>query len=1139
MSAQLDYQTIVQFLTESELAYLAKNRKAFEKGIDLARKIKQEDIHYDKEKSLIFAYVSEGKNHFLISISFELPPYMPQDFFGNVEIKNIDILAMCTCSFEDVIFDEEGLDIEDFVQAEDFCRHTIAVLKAFADGKYVLDSFENIQEKMNQILKEIISKNSYSQTSMFSHLYEYISGNMEENIIQYTLNNFKKETPNVFLEKYFGSSEKDIVSLKLKIKASNINRDYVISDIPEFLRAYEQKLPVEFGKYFVFNPSYHFFSEKDKKLLELLAKYIEITNPGEEKSTLFIPAKIANEIIEIFDNEEIFIAIDSFLANYYLSDKVKINLSAQVKPKIAFKFEDNQIRLYTDLIDIKNRKLVYSDGSFFISNGILYKLTPEQRIISTIIKKVEETNRTIDKNFTKIHIKFIPFTLENFLDFINKYYLYLKQHFELEIDPALKKFILEDHVIKPKLYLEIENERFVAKIGGMDEMLDTASKTKKVPLFDYLGLFQLQSILFAHGFYEIESDEEFEYECVDPDMFMEFLSEGILQVQKIADVYYSEDFKKLKIKKDIKIIPCFKHSGYSVDFWFESDELDSTELKNILDAIKKKKKYYKLKDGSILIFENPKIRKLSSFIESASDIGQVIKEKARLSLPEAVAITKLLDESGIQTKGIESVKSIIEKIENIKEIDIQIPLELQDVLREYQKIGIKWLSSLYENGLGGILADDMGLGKTVQVLGFILANRQKINKPVLIIVPTSLIYNWKQEIDKFAPGLKALIIDSTPAKRKKAIEKIPEYDIVITSYALFRKDVELYRDIYFSVCILDEAQYIKNPSSQIKLAVKEISADSKFALTGTPIENNLMELWSIFDFILPGYFGSADKFIDRFMTPIYNGNNIALEKLKKLIKPFVLRRVKQDVLNELPELIETTVQVAMNPEQEKIYKQFLASAKEEIEKEIDSVGFEKSQIKILSLLTRLRQICCHPKLVFEDYKGGSGKLEALKELLQDSIESGHRVIIYSQWTSMLSIIQKVLDKEKIEYFYLDGATKAEDRVEMVNRFNSGERKVFLLSLKAGGFGLNITGADVVIHFDAWWNPAVESQATARAHRLGQKNVVQSFKIIAKNSIEEKILQLQQKKKDLFDSLIEANQAFATKLTKEEIMEILG
>lgn len=1138
MSIELNYQTIVQFLTDSQLAQLAKNRKAFEKGISLARKIEKEDIQYDQEENAIFGKVEDGKNEYWVFVDFDLPSYMTQDFFGNIKIENIIISAACTCSLENIDLEsEEDIDIEDLVLFDDFCRHIIAVLKSFADGKYILNSLNKMQETLLQMLEQKLNEAIEKERKQNSRIYQFFASNFEENYIKFSLDNLSIKSPNIFLEKYFGYSTNDLVTLKLKVKTLDLKRDYVVSNIPEFLKAYEQKQPFQFGKNFVYNPTYHFFGEKDKKFLNALLKYLNFLDLETEKNTIYLPVKIANEIIEILDNEEIFISFDYFVANYYDAQKVKVDLCTKVKPKILFKLEDNQVRLYSDLIATANKKFLYSDGSYFVSGDTLYKLSPEQKIFSSIIKKMAEANRVF--NFFKVeYVNFFTLNKEDFCEFMNKYYLFLNEHFELEIDPDLKKLILEDYIIKPKLYLEFENERFVARISGMNEIFDIVSKTKKVPLFDYFGLFEIQSILFAYGFNEIESDQEFCYECVDPDLFMEFLAEGIPQIQDITDVYYSEDFKKLKIKKDVKIIPCLKYSKHLIDFWLESDDLDSSELKNILDAIKKKKKYYKLKDGSILILESPNIKRFVSFIESASDIGQVIKEKAELSLQEAVAVTKLLEESGIQANGVESIKNIVEKIENIREIDIEIPVELQGVLRDYQKLGIKWLSSLFENELGGILADDMGLGKTLQVLGFILANKQKIKKPVLAIVPTSLIYNWKQEIEKFAPGLKTLIIDSTPAKRKKAIEKIPEYDIVITSYALLRKDIEFYKDIDFSVCILDEAQYIKNPHSQIKLAVKEICADAKFALTGTPIENNLIELWSIFDFILPGYLGGAEKFVERFAMPIYSGNNNALEKLKKLIKPFVLRRVKQDVLNELPELIETNIQVAMSPEQEKIYKQFLVSAKKEIEKEIDSAGFEKSQIKIFSLLTRLRQICCHPKLVFEDYKGSSGKMEALKEILQDCLESGHRVIIYSQWTSMLSIIKKMLDKEKILYFYLDGATKAEDRVEMVNRFNSGEKNVFLLSLKAGGFGLNITGADVVIHFDAWWNPAVENQATARSHRLGQKNVVQSFKIIAKNSIEEKILALQQKKKDLFDSLIEASQSFIGKLTKEEIMELL-
>ena len=458
--------------------------------------------------------------------------------------------------------------------------------------------------------------------------------------------------------------------------------------------------------------------------------------------------------------------------------------------------------------------------------------------------------------------------------------------------------------------------------------------------------------------------------------------------------------------------------------------------------------------------------------------------------------------------------------------------------RGYQKLGVQWLSHLFENGLGGILADDMGLGKTLQTLSFIATNKEKIKNPVLIVVPTSLVYNWKQEIDLFTPQLKVAIIDGAPSKRKNLIKNLHKYDVVITSYTLLKKDIDFYKELEFSICIADEAQNIKNPYSQNAEALKSLNAKTRFALTGTPIENSLSELWSIFDFVLPGFLGSYNSFKEKFEKPISSGNQATLQKLRKIISPFILRRIKTEVLNELPEKIESFVYAEMTSEQKKIYSAYLKNAKMEIENEIKRNGFEKSQIKILSILTRLRQICCHPAIFLEDYHKGSGKLELLQELISDALEANHRIIVYSQWVEMLQIIRKMLNDLNYEYFYLDGSTKSDERIDMVNKFNSGERSIFLISLKAGGFGLNITGADIVIHYDPWWNPAVEEQAAARAHRIGQKNVVQIYKLIAKDSIEEKIVKLQQKKKDLFDSVITANQTFLSKLTKEEIMELL-
>jgi len=426
----------------------------------------------------------------------------------------------------------------------------------------------------------------------------------------------------------------------------------------------------------------------------------------------------------------------------------------------------------------------------------------------------------------------------------------------------------------------------------------------------------------------------------------------------------------------------------------------------------------------------------------------------------------------------------------------------------------------------------------LQTLSFIATNKEKIKNPVLIVVPTSLVYNWKQEIDLFTPQLKVVIIDGAPSKRKNLIKNLHKYDVVITSYTLLKKDIDFYKELEFSICIADEAQNIKNPYSQNAEALKSLNAKTRFALTGTPIENSLSELWSIFDFVLPGFLGSYNSFKEKFEKPISSENQATLQKLRKIISPFILRRIKTEVLNELPEKIESFVYAEMTSEQKKIYSAYLKNAKMEIENEIKRNGFEKSQIKILSILTRLRQICCHPAIFLEDYHKGSGKLELLQELISDALEANHRIIVYSQWVEMLQIIRKMLDDLNYEYFYLDGSTKSDERIDMVNKFNSGERSIFLISLKAGGFGLNITGADIVIHYDPWWNPAVEEQAAARAHRIGQKNVLQIYKLIAKDSIEEKIVKLQQKKKDLFDSVITANQTFLSKLTKEEIMELL-
>ena len=411
----------------------------------------------------------------------------------------------------------------------------------------------------------------------------------------------------------------------------------------------------------------------------------------------------------------------------------------------------------------------------------------------------------------------------------------------------------------------------------------------------------------------------------------------------------------------------------------------------------------------------------------------------------------------------------------------------------------------------------------------------------LVVSPSSLTLNWQNEAEKFAQGLKTLVIRGTLTERRRQIEEIDAYDLVITSYDLLKRDIELYekKNYQFRYIVADEAQYLKNSNTQNAKAIKKIKADTRYALTGTPIENSLAELWSIFDFIMPGYLFSYRTFKSMYEMPIVKEENKeVMGKLRMLIEPFILRRNKKEVLSELPDKSITILKNEMGEEQRNIYLNYLMQAKQELAEEINSNGYEKSQMQILAALTRLRQICCHPSLFMENYQEGSSKLDQCMEIVQEAANGGHKILLFSGYTSMFEIIEKELKQRKIPYFKLTGSTKVEERIKLVDEFNENpDIKVFLISLKAGGTGLNLTGADMVIHYDPWWNLSTENQATDRAYRIGQKNNVQVYKLITKNSIEEKIYELQQKKAELVDNMLSTKTSFINKMSKEEIMNL--
>jgi SNF2 family DNA or RNA helicase len=469
-----------------------------------------------------------------------------------------------------------------------------------------------------------------------------------------------------------------------------------------------------------------------------------------------------------------------------------------------------------------------------------------------------------------------------------------------------------------------------------------------------------------------------------------------------------------------------------------------------------------------------------------------------------------------------------------------IPKELNAELRPYQTEGVHWLERLRLMYLNGILADDMGLGKTVQAIAAITQNVLKNKESCsLIVCPTSLLYNWKEELHKFNPKLKTIVVDGIPNHRKKLLQKMKEYHVVITSYTLLQKDIETYSQIPFSYAVLDEAQHIKNRGTRNAKSVKMIQAAHRLILTGTPIENSLDELWSLMDFLMPGFLSTYDRFLEKYIRVQGQVQAQNIEYLRKKVSPFILRRMKCDVLQDLPPVAEIVYHCQLSDVQMELYKSYAASARDELVKLVERDGFDKVQIHVLATLTRLKQICCHPAIFAKEKAetGDSAKYEMLLELLQTLVESNHKTVIFSQYTRMLQIMREDFDQRGIPYSYLDGSTK--NRLDIVKTFNDDPNiPVFLVSLKAGGTGLNLVGADTVIHYDMWWNPAVENQATDRVHRMGQKNSVSSYKLITLNTIEEKIVEMQRRKKGLVKKVVSCDDEAIAKLTWEDVLELL-
>lgn len=939
----------------------------------------------------------------------------------------------------------------------------------------------------------------------------------------------------------FVNNNKEKANLQVNITKNEIARDifyyeidlkigtkkyYVVKNIAELINARKNKKTISYGKEFKYDPDIHYFSDADERILNFIEEYVSLNEPFEREysvhrvtnsvfgnnKTLFLPQSALRRFLNNINGKHI--TFTNNIETLYLEV-----LEEDLPIKFNIREENGEIKICED--KELPQSMTYK-GDVYLYDNKIYLPSEKQikyyKCINEILRK-EESISFKDKKKQEVFNKVIPV-----LEIISR---------DINIEESLSENIVKDKV-KLEVYFDRERNKTWAEVkaiyGDISFNVLKGPKDDEYVIRSLTEEGEVEKELNDISFYR--NKNQFIFNGDDEKLF-ELLSNELASLKEKATIFYSDRFKERRIYGANSLNASISEGkGNYLEFTFNIENINEDEYKKIINAFKDNRKFFKLKDESFIDLRDEEVIKLFNLIDNLSEESSVKSNEIKIHKSKAVFLSESIKDDNLSfIHGNDIINHIASKIVNLEDINYEIPEDLNATLRDYQLTGFKWLKTLSHYEFGGILADEMGLGKTLQTIAFLLSEK---GKKSIIVTPTSLIYNWRSEFEKFAPNMKVKIIHGNREERIFTKEEVKEFDVLITTYGTLRNDYDLYNDINFDFCIIDEAQNIKNPLSQSSEVVKELNAKVKFALTGTPIENNLLELWSLFDYILPGYLYSKKKFQDKFMK-----RDKGIKELKKLIRPFILRRLKNDVMSELPDKIEKRFLIEMTKEQKKVYKSYV----DDIKIKMKERDFTKDKITIFSYLTKLRQLTLDPAILVEGYKGGSGKIDVTVELIEEFIKDNHKILLFSQFTSVLDSMKKILEAEGIEYFYLDGSTKASERVQLVNEFNNSDNiKVFLISLKAGGTGLNLTSADVVIHFDPWWNPAIEDQATDRAHRFGQKNVVEVIKLIAKGSIEEKIIKLQESKKEIINEIMSGNytnESFLSSLSEEEIKELFN
>ena len=1097
-----------QFFPEATIKSLATNQTVYDKGLEIFNTNQVRDLK-----------LNEGNR----SVEFNI--YEDQKYKTYFSFMKNGLAQKYSC------------DCQAFQKQSGACRHVIASMLYLntvnQDSLGGINTQQTIGTDTPSGKLQVLQKNRQALNNLFEEA--------KRNIQLHTTSISKEALQFEFVLNMYEMQSFYEYELYLKVGEEHL---YVVKDIVDVIYNLLEGNNYTFGKLLTYSPETHTILPEDRKLLAYIYEIGKIQQEtlnmaygqytANTSGVISIPAKHVPEILERISNVDggfvriapppkLLSAINLLESPEVVKGEEKIPVTFEITYAddyylldISQKDKEKQVRLHPDA------KMVSVESVFYLLNHSDYQKV--STLMTTMHEMAKQPLQLTETDLSQFYSLILPS---------------LKDLFEYKVDEQIEEKIKQIPV-KPEIYIDYSNQKLMVRPVfkyGETSIYPLESKNSDVSTeaVDSSGMFirdvykeQDTLNVLSHYFgrnkvidshYVLDSMEEISL----------FIYDSLPQLAEWLSVYLTKEAEQ--IIYDNNSTPGLSiemnKSSNLLDIRFDITDVSKDELPTLIRQLQRsEERFFQLSSGKIIDLKDDKFQNFSEVVQKMELRSDEIASETSVSLFRGLSL--------IEDENVRLGEEFADFVKDLKEpenLEFTLPTNLKASLRPYQETGVKWLRMLDYYGLSGVLADDMGLGKTIQAITFILSKINSVGGKYLIISPSSVVYNWEREFEKFAPSVNTVVISGTIDERSQqlthAIEN-DEIDVLITSYPLIQRDIEIYGEYKFQTIILDESQNVKNDATKTTKAVRKLQANTRFALSGTPIENNLNELWSLFSIILPGLFHSKKSF-----------NDMSEDRIAEKIKAFILRRMKEDVLDDLPPKTETIEYIELSEEQKRLYQTQLSLIRSDVESLIEEDAFEQNRMRVLAGMTRLRQICCDPRLIDEDFEGGSAKLERLMEYLSEAKKNNKRVVLFSQFTSMLAIIRDILDKQGEDYYYLDGSTPKKDRFDLTTRFNEGDKDLFLVSLRAGGTGLNLTGGDTVILYDSWWNPAIEDQAADRVHRFGQKKPVQVIRLIMQGTIEEGINELQEQKRELIDTVIRTNdEKNVTSLTKDDILNLL-